>query len=116
MFGRDKEKEAERTAILATLEDHPGLAAQLEADWAAEDAAVQKAYLETAVGDIPQAKPGKFGPQKFQPTTEPLLSPFITQNPMSLGGNTFVDVNRKLLSGLDEERKRSPWWGLMGYS
>jgi hypothetical protein len=114
MFGKDKD--AERAAILATLEGHPGIAAQLQADWAAEDAAVQKAYLTTAVGDIPQAKPGKFGPQKFQPTTEPLLSPFITQNPMSLGGNTFVDVNRKLLSGLDEERKRSPWWGLMGYA
>jgi hypothetical protein len=35
---------------------------------------------------------------------------------MSLGGATFVDVDRKLLSGLDEERKRSPWWGLMGYA
>jgi len=112
----NKERDAERDAILATLEGHPGIAAQLKADWAAEDAAVQKAYLQTAVGTIPQAKPQSFGPQKFQPTTQPLLSPFITQNPMSLGGATFVDVDRKLLSGLDEERKRSPWWGLMGYA
>jgi len=82
----------------------------------------KKGHLETASGKFQvQAQPKASGRPQFGPQNYPdfALTPFIAQNPMSLGGATFAPVNQKLLYPWREEEdieKRSPIWNLMGYN
>jgi len=92
------------------------LAAQAELDLARLQDELTKGFLESAVGDIPQASPQASGRPQFQPQNFKsfAMSPFLSDNPMSMGGATFAPVDREILN--PEEKKRSPWWGLMGYN
>ena len=101
---------------------HPELAAALRATVANRAEAVKKGHLETASGrNLPIPTPKRSGRPQFGPQNYPdfALTPFIAQNPMSLGGATFAPVNQKLLYPWREEEdieKRSPIWNLMGYN
>jgi hypothetical protein len=114
----------EQQALLKSLEggspQNKALAAQLRRDWLADKAAITQGHLATATGTITQAKPKVSGRPQFgaQVAQDFAFSPHISKAPQSLGGATFAPVDRELL--YPEETKgitrRSPWWGLMGYS
>jgi|TARA_R110000824_G_scaffold124945_1_gene283764 hypothetical protein len=92
------------------------MAAKLKVELAAMEDKLKQGYLDTAIGDIPQASPKASGRAQFQPQNFKnfAMSPFISDNPLSMGGATFAPVDRAVLN--PEEKKRSPWWGLMGYN
>ena len=98
------------------------LADALDAETAWNADAVTKGHLQTASGaGLTEAQPKPSGRPQFGPQNYPdfALTPFIAQNPMSLGGATFAPVNDKLLYPWREEddiEKRSPMWNLMGYA
>jgi len=104
--------------LIAKLKEEgkKALAAQAELDLANLQDELTKGFLESSIGDIPQATPQSSGRAQFQPQNFKsfAMSPFISDNPMSLGGATFVPVDREILN--PEEKKRSPWWSLMGYN
>jgi len=92
------------------------IAAKLKVELGAMEDKLKQGYLDSAIGDIPQASPKASGRAQFQPQNfqDFALSPFISNNPMSMGGATFAPVDQELLN--PEEKKRSPWWSLMGYN
>ena len=94
------------------------LAAQLRRDWLADKSAITKGHLATATGTITQAKPKIGGRAQFQPMNMQKFatSPFLSDNPMSLGGASMAPVDRDVLYPESTKgiTKRSPWWGLMG--
>ena len=94
------------------------LAAQLRRDWLADKAAITKGHLATATGTITQAKPKIGGRAQFQPMNMQkfAMSPFLSDNPMSLGGASMAPVDRDVLYPESTKgiTKRSPWWSLMG--
>jgi len=96
------------------------LAQQLKRDWLADEAAITKGHLATATGTITQAKPKVSGRPQFGSAVmqDFAFSPHISKAPQSLGGATFAPVDRELLYPEETKgiTKRSPWWGLMGYS
>ena len=117
MFGDNERVKAYKKLIAKLKADGKDtLAAQAELDLASLQDELTKGFLESAVGDIPQATPQASGRAQFQPQNFKsfAMSPFISDNPMSMGGETFVPVDREALN--PEEKKRSPWWGLMGYN
>ena len=96
------------------------LAQQLKRDWLADEAAITQGHLATATGTITQAKPKVSGRPQFGSAVmqDFAFSPHISKAPQSLGGATFAPVDRELLYPEETKgiTKRSPWWGLMGYS
>ena len=114
----------EQQELLKSLEggssQNKALAAQLRRDWLADKAAITQGHLATATGTITQAKPKVSGRPQFgaQVAQDFAFSPHISKAPQSLGGATMAPVDRDVL--YPEETKgitrRSPWWGLMGYS
>jgi len=92
------------------------MAAKLRVDLGAMEDSLRQGHLDTAMGDIPQAVPKASGRAAFQPMNMQnfALKPFISDNPMSLGGQTFAPVDRELLNPY--EKRRSPYWNLFGYS
>ena len=117
MFG-DNERVKAYKKLIAKLkaEGKDVLAAQAELDLANLQDKLTAGFLESAIGDIPQASPASSGRAQFQPQNFKsfAMSPFISDNPLSMGGATFAPVDREILN--PEEKKRSPWWGLMGYN
>ena len=117
MFGENERVKAYKKLIARLKADgKTTLAAQAELDLASLEDELTKGFLESAVGDIPQASPKASGRAQFQPQNFKsfAMSPFISDNPLSMGGATFAPVDREILN--PEEKKRSPWWGLMGYN
>ena len=117
MFG-DNERVKAYKKLIAKLKaaGKNTLAAQAELDLASLQDELTKGFLESSIGDIPQASPASSGRAQFQPQNFKsfAMSPFISDNPLSMGGATFAPVDREALN--PEEKKRSPWWGLMGYN
>jgi hypothetical protein len=92
------------------------MAAKLKVELGAMEDKLKQGYLDSAIGDIPQASPKASGRAQFQPQNfqDFAFSPFMSNNPMSMGGATFAPVDQQLLN--PEEKRRSPYWGLMGYN
>jgi len=120
MFGKSKEYKAlEKLIESYEARGDPKskqMAAKLKVELGALEDKLKQGYLDTAIGDIPQASPKASGRAQFQPQNFKsfAMSPFISDNPLSMGGSTFAPVDREILN--PEEKKRSPWWGLMGYN
>ena len=123
VFGKSKEYKA-LEELIKDYEDRglkgdnkaKQMAAKLKDALGAMEDKLKQGYLDTAIGDIPQASPKASGRAQFQPQNFKsfAMSPFISDNPLSMGGATFAPVDRAVLN--PEEKKRSPWWGLMGYN
>lgn len=98
------------------------LAQELRVELAKAEKDIREGYLKTAAGaHLTQAQPKASGRPQFGPQNYPdfALTPFIAQNPMSLGGATLAPVGKSLFPWRDEEdpiEKRSPMWNLMGYA
>ena len=92
------------------------MAQKLRVELASMEDSLRQGHLDTAIGDIPQAAPKSSGRAAFQPMNMQnfAFKPFISDNPMSLGGETFAPVDRELLNPY--EKRRSPYWNLFGYS
>ena len=124
LFGGSDELTGKKKALYDDLmtgdAQSRALAQQLKRDWLADEAAITKGHLATATGTITQAKPKVSGRPQFgaQVAQDFAFSPHISKAPQSLGGATMAPVDRDVL--YPEETKgitrRSPWWGLMGYS
>jgi len=126
LFGEEGDEglTEEQRELLKSLEtpnssaQSKALAAQLRRDWLADKAAITKGHLATATGTITQAKPKIGGRAQFQPMNMQkfAMSPFLSDNPMSLGGASMAPVDRDVLYPESTKgiTKRSPWWGLMG--
>jgi len=118
LFGTGELDDEQEKLYQSIKTKHPGLAEQLKRDWLADKAAVTKAHLATATGTITQAKPKVSGRAQFQPMNMQkfAMSPFLSDNPMSLGGASMAPVDRDVLYPESTKgiTKRSPWWGLMG--
>jgi hypothetical protein len=126
LFGEEGDEglTPEQQELLKSLEtpnssaQSKALAAQLRRDWLADKAAITKGHLATATGTITQAKPKIGGRAQFQPMNMQkfAMSPFLSDNPMSLGGASMAPVDRDVLYPESTKgiTKRSPWWSLMG--